>query len=195
VKQIVQLTSVLLDELYRTFPKVEFDKFKKEVQSDENLREAFDIPGDQEIPIDLKEFVAAIVDAYEFSVLGSPLRSMFGELGNVAGQAVLRRSVASVSFEAPIEELIAQVWAAEIDATKSKAALLSAIRKIPVAPFLRVSLSTHFMTRVFWNHWDRSNRLALLDAAEECMRPVYGAIDKGRVRRMIDAEEKSSEEG
>jgi len=188
--QVVRLTSILLDELFRTFPKVEFEKFKKEAQSDEHLREVFGLNQGDDVPDDLREFVSAIVDAYEFSLLGYPLRAMLGELGNVAGQAVLGRSVSNVEVDTPLEELIAKVWAAEIDASKGRSALIAAINKMPVAPFLRVTLSTHFMTRVFWNHWEKSNRLALLDAAEECLRPVYGPIDKGRVRRLIDAEEK-----
>jgi hypothetical protein len=84
-----------------------------------------------------------------------------------------------------MENLIARVWAAEIDAAKEKAALLDAINGLPVVPFLRYTLSTHFIARVFWNHWETANRLALLDAAEEALRPIAGTIDKGKVRRMI----------
>jgi hypothetical protein len=84
-----------------------------------------------------------------------------------------------------MENLIAKTWSAEIDAAGARSALLEAISALPPAPFLRYSLSTHFMTRVFWNHWQKNNRLALLDAAEKCIIPLNRAIDKRRIKRII----------
>jgi hypothetical protein len=186
--QIVHSTSILLDELLRLFPKVQFADLKQQFQDDAFLRTTFDIPADKPVRAEVREFVGTIVDAYEFSLLGYPLRIMLSELGNAAGQPVLRPSVASVKTDGLMENLIARVWGSEINAAKNNDELLAAIADLPPAAFLRISLSAHFMTRVFWNHWERANRLALLDAAIESIRPLNAALDKGRIIRLVDAQ-------
>jgi hypothetical protein len=184
--RIVQITSALIDEVLRKFPKVEFEELKAALLSEDQLREMFNISEGEAIDPEVPKFVSAIVDAYEFSLLGFPIRAMFEHLGNSAGHAVLRPSVSSVSTDHPIEDLIARVWAAEIDAVREKPELLRAIRKLPPTRFLRVSLSVYFMMRVFWTQWEQGNRLALLDAADETLGPISnGKIDKGRIQRLV----------
>jgi nucleoside phosphorylase len=189
---IVRLSARILDRLLRTFPTVKFDEFKKELQEDSNIRKLFGIPEDQQIDENQKSYVSVFVDAYEFSLAGMPVRALLEYLGNAAGQPVLRTSVASVVLEDRIENLLARVWAAEIDAAKEKGRLLEAIHALPPVPFLLTVLYQHFTERVFWNHWQLPNRLALLDAAEQAVTALGGSIDKGRVKRLItktDAED------
>jgi hypothetical protein len=40
------------------------------------------------------------------------------------------------------------------------------------------------MTRVFWNQWEKENRLALLDA--EAFKPLNGGVNKSQYKRMIE---------
>lgn len=182
---IVKASSAILDRSLRAFPQAEFRQLKDELKKDSILREIFEIPDNEKVDQKKRDLLEAMVDAYEFSLLGMPLRAVFEHLGNFAGQGVLRSSVASVSTDDIMENLVAKIWSAEINAVQEKTALLAAIRDLPTVPFLRHSLSTYFMTRVFWNHWDVGNRLALLDAAEESLRPLHGSIDKGRIKRMV----------
>ncbi|MBX5159847.1 hypothetical protein HJB89_22430 [Rhizobium sp. NZLR8] len=182
---IVETSSLVIDRLLRAFPTTQFDDLKVHISSDDSIRALFSIQPDAPILDKQKELVAAIVDAYEFSLVGYPIRAVLEQLGNLASQPVLRSSVSSVSPEDPMENLIARIWAAEIDAAKEKNSLLKAINKLPPAQFLRISLSTYFMTRVFWNHWQPENRLALLDAAEESLKPLNQGIKKGEFQRMI----------
>ncbi len=183
---IVQVASALIDQLLREFPHNEMNKLRTEMAQESALRFAFDVPAEEVLDPTLKDFVATVIDAYEFSLLGFPIRIIFEELGNVAGQTVLRPSVSSVQTDDIIENLVARVWSSEIDAAKSKTELLAAVRALPPSAFLRHTLSSHFMTRVFWNHWQRNNRLALLDAAVEAVQPLSGNIDKGRIQRMME---------
>lgn len=185
-RKIVQATSLLIDALLRAFPRLEFEEFKADIQSEATLREIFEIKeGDPVDPVTV-EFVGAIVDAYEFAVLGYPMRVMLDELGNAAGQKVLEPSVASVELPDDMQNLVAKVWASEINAHASKDDLVRAIKRLPPSPFLRFCLSTHFMARVFWNQWEPKNRLALLDAAEAAIEPLKNAgLDKGRLKRLI----------
>ncbi|AXV15206.1 hypothetical protein CYG48_05505 [Neorhizobium sp. SOG26] len=182
---VVSASSALLDMGLRTFPAAQFENLKRELKSDSTARDLFNKSPEEPISPEDRELIELMVDAYEFSLLGLPIRAVFAQLGNFAGQAVLRTSVASVTSEDLMENLVARIWAAEISAAKEKAPLLAAIRDLPPVPFLRHSLSTYFMTRVFWDHWQTDNRLALLDAAEESLTALNSSIDKGRLRRII----------
>ncbi|NTC83010.1 hypothetical protein [Agrobacterium tumefaciens] len=184
-RKIVEASSLIIDRLLASFPRSHFDELKDQISSEESLRSLFSIEANDPILDHQKELVTAIVDAYEFSLLGYPMRLVLEQLGNLASQPVLRSSVSSVDSEDPMQNLIAKIWAAEIDASKEKNSLLSAISRLPTAQFLRVSLSTYFITRVFWNHWQPENRLALLDAAEESLKPLNREIKKGDLQRMI----------
>lgn len=183
---IVKLSSLMIDKLLRSFPSTQFDQVKLRLKADDSIRALFGM--DPEDPINDKQrsFVEAIIDAYEFSLISYPIRIVFEQLGNIANQPVLRTSVASVSSDDLMENLIARVWAAEINAAKEKPELIQAIGTLPVVHFLRHTLSTHFVARVFWNHWEMKHRLALLDAAEEALKPISGSIDKGKVKRMVE---------
>jgi nucleoside phosphorylase len=182
---IVKLSSLLIDKLMRSFPLAPFEGLKARFSDEGTIRQVFSVPSDQDVPEHYKGLVEAIIDAYEFSLFSYPIRLIFEQLGNLASQTVLRSSVSSVSSDDLMENLIARVWAAEIDAAREKPALLAAIAELPTVSFLRYTLSTHFIARVYWNHWEPSNRLALLDAAEEALRPIVGSLDRGKVQRMI----------
>jgi nucleoside phosphorylase len=185
-QRIVRSTSVLLDRWIRAFPTVEFEKLRSEMNNDVRLRELFGLKAGDAISADLREFVVSLVDALEFGFLSHPLHSMLRCLGDFAGQPVLGASIRNITTVEPMDDLIAAVWAAEINASKSKDALILALDKLPPTPFLRISLATHFMVRVFWNQWNPGNRLALLDAAEASLRPLGGKnIDRGRTIRAI----------
>ncbi|WP_161992627.1 5'-methylthioadenosine/S-adenosylhomocysteine nucleosidase [Aureimonas leprariae] len=192
-KYIVAAMSLLLDQHLRAFPAVEFQRFKTQFQSEKVIREIFDVPDADTVDEGLKDFVSVVVDAYEFSLLGSPIRSMFGQLGNVAAHTVLRTSISSIETGGKFEELIAKVWAAEIEAVEVKNELIKAIDSLPIAPFLRVTLSTYFMTRVYWTQWEKQKRFALLDAAEATIKPLNRSFDKGQLRRMILREDDSAD--
>ncbi|KDR86359.1 hypothetical protein L903_03005 [Agrobacterium sp. JL28] len=182
---VVRAGSVILDASLRVFPSARFEALKAELKADENVRSSFGIGEDEAIDEEKRELLGALVDAYEFSLLGFPMRAVFEQLGNFAGQSVLRASVANVQSDNMMEQLVARIWAAEIDAVSERSSLLAAINALPPVPFLRHSLSTYFMTRVFWNHWEPANRLALLDAAEEALKPLSNGFDKGRLKRMV----------
>lgn len=184
-KQIVEVGSLLIDRILRTFPRKAFDQLKQDMQADDNIRSLFDIPAHDPIPEKHRVLIDAVIDAYEFSLLGYPMRLVLEQLGNLASQPVLRSSVSSVVSDDAMEHLVARIWAAEIDASREKSALLEAVNALPNVPFLRVSLSSYFIVRVFWNHWLPENRLALLDAAEAALKPLKRTIDKGEIQRMI----------
>ncbi|MGY3582560.1 nucleoside phosphorylase [Bradyrhizobium sp. USDA 4341] len=192
--RIVQLTSRILDMILRSFPLVEFAALKEELTIERRVKEIFRVP-DEEVP-HVVELVRSMIDIFEFQTLNMPIRVFLDHLGNAAGQPVLRPSIASVESEHTIENLIARIWEAEIDAERGRSPLLGAIKQLPPNGFLRCTISTFFMTRVYWNHWEQKKRLALLDAAAECLKPFGGqAIDRGRLMRIIQKDDQAKSQG
>lgn len=183
-EKIVKLTGPLLDALLRCRPQNEFDELREKLKDHDQLREILEIPEDQEIDAQKTNIALAMVDAYEFSLFGYPIRAMFQQLGDRVGQLVLRPSVSSVASSDTIESLIAQIWVTEIDAKRNKNNLIRAINKLPPHAFIRYTLSTYFTLRSFWNHWDRGNQLALLDAADAAIHP-FTQQDRGRIKRLL----------
>jgi len=192
--QIIRATSLLMDRWMRAFPTLEFDKFKDELLGGKGVGEIFGLAEGDQLDAVQKDFVRTIVDAYEFSLLTHPLRVMLQTVCDAAGQKVLAGSLLKVPQGDKMENVIAAAWSAEIDASRTKATLLKALHDLPPTPFLRFGLSQHFMLRVFWNSWQTTDRLALLEAAEEALEPIGGGrMDRNALRRIMKPEQLSAE--
>lgn len=183
---IVKATSALLERVFARVPDTNLDDLRERAKNDDQLREMMGLPPEQPIDDEMHQFVDAVIDSYEFSFLTYPVRIMFDFIARSAGQLVLRPSVASVSADTDIENLVARVWAAEIDAPREKAALIRLIKSLPGAPFLRLALSTHFLARVYWDHWDAASRKAFLDVAVDTLKPLNQTVNKQTIQKLID---------
>ena len=132
------------------------------------------------------ELFDVVFDILEFFVVGSPIGGLIAYLCEQARHAVLFKSIDSVKIDDELGELIRSVWGAEINSRASKKKLLKNIGKLPGVKFLRMILAGHFVTRVYWTQWDKEDRLILLEAAEEALRPIALHLDKGALKRIID---------
>ena len=184
--EIVKTASALVDRSLKRMPKDLLGDLRRGVLGDEKLRKDLGIIDEGGQETDRLQLIQDLIDVYEFSLYGYPLHSIFSQLGNVAGQSVLGVSVASVVSDDLIETLIAKVWLGEIEATKAKKDLIGCIAKLPPVWFLRVMLVTHFLMRVFWDHWERGDRLALLDVAAETIKPLGRELDKRSIERAVE---------
>ncbi len=46
-------------------------------------------------------------------------------------------------------------------------------------------MASHYIARVYWNHWRKDDRLVLLDFAEEAIKPIEYSINKAGLMRMV----------
>jgi hypothetical protein len=46
---------------------------------------------------------------------------------------------------------------------------------------------------VYWSHWKKEDRLALLDAAEEALRPFDVNLNKAELKRLIEQSSRKDE--
>jgi len=179
---VVTSASRLIDEWSRAQSETDFAAIKRELTSDEALEE---LPGPADVG-EKRRFIEALLDLLEYSAMADPLRRVMNFLCEQARQRVLATSVASSVPGGPMEKIIHGTWLADIDVTRGKEPLRDAIKALPRATFLRITLASHYLSRVYWSHWRKEDRLILLDVADEAIKPIEVSINKAELKRMVE---------
>ncbi len=180
-KAIVTGASRLIDEWSRAQMEIDFDAIRRDLTTDATLA---DLPGPED-PGEKKRFIEAILDILEYSAMADPVRRVMNFMCEQARQRVLATSVAGTLPDGPMEKIVHGTWLADIDVSRGRAPLREAIKALPRATFLRITLASHYLARVYWNHWRKDDRLVLLDIADEAIRPVELSINKAELMRMV----------
>lgn len=181
-QQLVELGTSIIHRWTLVNSKVDFEAIKLEMTSDQSMSE---IMGDTSYDIaDLRVRIAGVVDLFEFAFLAEPARRILGHLCDGARQKVLAVSVERARPAGLINEIFHGAWLSDIDGERGGALLTEVMRKLPNAPFLRMIIAIHLLTRVYWSHWRKEDRMRLLDLAAELMKPIF-QIDKGKIRRNL----------
>ncbi|WP_242154813.1 hypothetical protein [Sphingomonas sp. BAUL-RG-20F-R05-02] len=183
-KAIVTGASRLIDEWSRAQMEIDFEALRCELTTDAALA---NLPGPND-PEEKKRFIEAIMDIIEYSAMADPVRRVMNFMCEQARQRVLATSVAGTVPEGPMERIVHGTWLADIDVTRGKSPLRDAIKTLPRATFLRITLASHYMARVYWNHWRKDDRLVLLDMADEAIKPIELSINKAELMRMVKRE-------
>ncbi|MDB5529190.1 MAG: hypothetical protein JWR51_2293 [Devosia sp.] len=188
---IISSAALIIDEWCRQQQKIDFAAIKRKMTTDEALA---DLPGGEDIE-EKRKFIDGGVDILEYTALAEPLRRVLGFLCEQARHRVLAPSVEAATVDGAIEKIIHGTWLADIDTARGKDKLRQAIIDLPTAQFFRVILASHYLARVYWNHWRKEDRLHLLNSAEEVIKPLELKINKSELKRMIETEaEKAAKE-
>ena len=99
---------------------------------------------------------------------------------------MLVESIANTDVPEGIEDLILNLWLTDIHVQRGKKRLTAAIKNLPKLPLLRHTVASHLLTRVYWRHWKKQDRLDLLDAASESLKGVGVQQDKSQLKRLIE---------
>jgi hypothetical protein len=113
-------------------------------------------------------------------------------LSEQARHRVLSPSVEKAPVNGVFEKVLHGTWLIDIDPEKGRKPLREAMKALPRATFLRVTMVSHYLARVYWSHWKKEDRLALLDAAEDVLQPLAVEIDKAKLKRLIESDEKKA---
>jgi nucleoside phosphorylase len=184
VKLIVTGASRLIDEWSRAQAEIDFDAIRAELTSDTSLP---GLPGPNDLS-EKKRFIEAMLDLLEYNAMADPVRRVMNFMCEQARQRVLATSVAGTKPDGPMERIVHATWLADIDVTRGKSPLRDAIKALPRATFLRITLASHYLARVYWNHWRKDDRLVLLDIASEAIKPIELSINKAELARMVKRE-------
>ncbi|WND54015.1 hypothetical protein L1A21_09710 [Rhodopseudomonas palustris] len=182
---LVQVSAVIAHRTTEAMLLVNFGEIKRKIFEDKPLIEAISDLDEQDEQT-IKRFISGVIDVLEYSLLSTGVRRVLDQLCEGARQRVLATTVEKASVHGTIEEIIRAAWLADIESKRGKDMLVSAIKQLPPSPFLRSSLAAHFAYRVYWNHWRKEDRFALLSAAEECLKGIGVQIKKGELKRFIE---------
>lgn len=181
---IVTGAAAIVDDWCRLQLELDFEEMKKALTTDEALA---DFPSDVDVE-EKRKIVRGLVDMIEYAAMSAPLRRTMQFLSEQARHRVLSPSVHNAETTGILEALIKNSWLIDIDVERGRKPLTEAMKSLPQATFLRLTMVSHYMARVYWSHWKKEDRLALLDAAEEMLKPLALDIDKGKLKRLILAD-------
>lgn len=185
---VVKLSARIIHHWTMIYHHVDFDKLRDILLSPESIRE-FSEATDKEVSVeDTRRLVRRLIEVVEFSYLAEPFRRVIHYLCEQARHRVLATSVENAEVVGVMESILHAAWLSDIESKRGSAKLKEAIRSCPRAAFLRINLASHFITRVYWSHWKKEDRLALLDAAEEAIVPLHVNLDRGQLQRIIEQE-------
>jgi len=183
---LIDMAASLSHAWTEAYTRVDFEEIRKEFTSDEvvtSIQNGTADPGDAD---ETRRQLGSMVDLLEFSLFATPLRRLLNHLCETARLRVLAVSVERAEVAGEVQAVLHAAWLADIEGRRGHKALLAAIKDLPPSPFLRIVIATHLMTRVYWNHWDKEDRLRLLDAAELALKP-FMTLKKGEIIRYIEA--------
>jgi nucleoside phosphorylase len=188
IEDCLRLANIILNEWTRLITKIDFGKIKAEVTNNAMIEKLRALNGHYDDE-SLTKLIHGIMDILEFSILSTPFRAILDQLCEQARHKVLASTIEKAHSDDVLEQVIRGIWLSDIDSRRGSALLQSSIRDIKAASFLRYNIITHLLARVFWNHWDKADRLNLLNAAEQCLRSlpgVSGHPDRSRLLRLIE---------
>lgn len=177
--------AALIDEWCRLQLEVDFEAMKQALTTDEALA---DMPGPQDLD-EKRKFVSGLVDIIEYSAMADPLRRVMHFLSEQARHRVLSPSVDKAEVKGVLEKVLHGTWLIDIDPERGRKPLRDAMKELPRASFFRITMVSHYLARVYWSHWKKEDRLALLDAAEDILEPLQVDINKAQLKRLIEGDE------
>lgn len=181
-KKIVRLAAHIIDDWTKLQTTIDFEKVKEDLLAEAERQQL-----ETQSPEDTRKLISSLVDILELAALGEPFRRVVGHLCEQARHRVLATSVANTDVEHLFEKVMHATWLVDIDGKRGRQALRKAIKELPAAPFLRITLASHYLSRVYWNHWKKDDRLDLLDSADEVLKPISVRVsDKSELRRLIE---------
>lgn len=189
VAKIITLSALILGDWTAQSARVDYKKMKQDLVQDRSLLKDMS-GGEEEFDEEkAKRGVESLVDLLEYSLVTHPFRAIVQCLCEEARDGVLAESVVHTDVEGSLEQLLKGIWLADLDTPTGVRLLKQAIKAVPNAKLLRMSLASHLIARVYWRHWDRENRLKLLDAAQESLKAAGLAYDKEGLKRLIEKEQ------
>jgi hypothetical protein len=115
-----------------------------------------------------------------------PMIGVLGHLCEEARDKVLAESILNIRADSALNELIRNLWLSDINPKSGRAGLLGSIKSLPRSIFLRTAVTSHIMTRVYWRHWEKGDRLILLNAADESLKGVGIPYKTSELQRRIE---------
>lgn len=193
VGKIIRLSSLILDDWTRESVTVDYQRLKAELREDVDLLQSLAKSESESDLAEAKRTIDGLVDLLEYSFVTQPFRVIVQGLSEEARDMVLAESVINTKVSGLFENLLKALWLSDLDTPIGIKKLNAALKQLPGAKLLRMTLASFLITRVYWRHWDKASRLKLLNAAKETLKGAGLHYDKAGLQRLIEREEEKSE--
>lgn len=191
---IIELGSIILHNWTTVVSKIDFEKFKAALISDEMINDIFSEIEGPEDRAKLKMLISSLADIIELTTLSEPIKKVLSHMCENARHNVLLSTIEASESKDTIAELMRSSWLTDMSASKGSAPLKKVEKTLPEARFLRFAISTHYISRVYWSVADESAKMELLNSADRMLRRIGRVIPKGEIKRAITSESEDKNE-
>lgn len=183
--QLVNLGASLTDIWTRERSEIDFDAFREELLSDDALDYCREKGNGQIDEEEIRSIIPIMIDFIEIQAVSEPVRRVIGLLCEQARPKVLSESLKYTNPQSEVAQILHALWATDIDPAEGKAKLVGLIKSMKPVTFFRSILALHCLARTTWSHWNKPDRLSLLNVAEMFLQPLPNAMDKAKEIRRI----------
>lgn len=183
---VAKLGSWIVDVWTQQRALVDFDSFREELAKDaiaglssKKMHKAIDED-------EVEYIVSTMIDMFEGHTLADPTRRILGRLCENSRAKVLAISLKNAVVDDEFAKLLFAAWYTDVDYQNGRKVFAEEIKNIGQADFLRMTLSMHCLSRVYWNQSRKAERLGMLDFADELVKPISTSFDKGKIKRTIE---------
>jgi len=168
---------------------VDFDKIRSAILEEESFRERRK-QMDRKVWEKLERDVDQFIHIWEYSFITGPYRTVLSSLCGQGQGNVLRKSVKEVTLDRDFERLTQAIWATEMEPEHAQQRFHKWLKPITGSIVLQFVVVEHFIARVYWDKWRRTDREAFLEVASNVMEGLGEHLDKGRAQRAIQMKSK-----
>ena len=186
VRKVITLSALIIDRWMRACLSLDFVEIKKDLLAKDDMISQIAKSKSQAHLEEARTVAGIIVDLLEYLYKVQPIAGATTYICEEARDIVLAESIANTTVEPGIEELLRNLWLSDIDAPRGKKPLTDTIKKLPKAKFLRHAIAAQLMSRVFWSHWRKDDKLSMLDVADESLKGVGIRRKTGQLQRLIE---------
>ena len=188
VVKLTELGAVITHVWTKRVANYDFSGFKEQLAEDDIFNEYVDVDDPDLTKEDVGVLISDLVDMLEASMLSVPLHRILNLLCDQARSPVLARSLEFAIPEDAMAKLLHAAWLTDVNVSKGKSKLLKEGKSLPNVHFLRMCMSMHCLSRVFWDHWKQGDRISLLSVADSFLKPISSNVDKRTLLRKIRAD-------
>ena len=193
VSKIITLTCLIIDNWILKTAAADFEKLKERLSNDKEIVDTLAKSNSDRDIAEARGTISGLVDVLEYNLLSYPFRFLISTLCEEARDNVLAESITNTVISGAFENLIKSIWLSDINTAEGAKQLHELIKEIPKAKFLRLTLASHLLTRVYWKHWNREDRLKLLGLAGECLKALGLNFNATELTMLLAREAKEEE--
>lgn len=169
-KQILLLSSLILNDWYRGIDGVDYNELRGKVFND--VYKLFSERSSDVDSVEVEKFVNIFVDMMELEVFMGVVPALMSTINELATHPVLMKTLQQISCTDQVTELFRALWMITIDVKKGAKPFKNSVGRMPQRAFTRFSIANFIINQAYWYASTEDERVELLTLAEYLMKPI-----------------------